>query len=106
MATAETQTDAELDGLLNRLVSLADEAGSAGRAKGRPSRRPICSSIRSLLRDEELTLAANGGSAEQEPGVKAGGGFFPSRPHARRGATSVKARSKPSSCGCSRCGER
>ena len=42
MATAETRTDAELDGLLNRLVSLADEAGSAGRRKGRPSRRPIC----------------------------------------------------------------
>ncbi len=80
MASAETQTDVELDGLLNRLVSLADEAGSATRAKGSPEPPADLQQIRSLLRDEELITSANSGPAELEPRFKADGGFFPVAP--------------------------
>ena len=80
MASAETQTDVELDGLLNRLVSLADEAGSAFRAKGSPEPPADLQQIRSLLRDEELITSANSGPAELEPRFKADGGFFPVAP--------------------------
>ncbi len=90
MASAETQTDVELDGLLNRLVSLADEAGSATRAKGRPSRLPICSKSALCSATRSLSLRQTVAPQNWNRASKRTAGSFPSRPHIRRGARQRK----------------
>lgn len=75
MASAQRESDAELDGLLDRLVSLADEGGSTVRRGTQPADGTRRGAV---VRGEEIAKAddldvVNG------PGARSGG-FFPLAP--------------------------
>ena len=79
MITAEKQADDELDGLLDRLVALAEEPsppGGKGDFKGENDRRRVCSPRRS----DELDPSAEQSAKRPDQAAAPAEGFFPVAP--------------------------